>query len=460
MSTALTWICALTLLAGADGLQPGLKLVVQGELRPVVADRTGPVVKQFTCTFIVLRGRPEAGYEVGWFVEDQIGEPRWTWEQRFGRCWVNPDLVIPPDRFGPAILAHHATSVHRIPVRFPVIPVSLLREEPPMFRQLGLEYNAAGEETVDGRRLLRVEGSSNLAVREVLWVDPATGYVYRQVRRLTMGQGVPYQLTVKLVSAEQLDEAELDRTVDVIEQLEQLRGEEPEELSKPVTRPATEEQLKAAQALVAVLEKSPLPLAASVLEQAVREIDQQLKTRSDVDKLARGIVGKEAPDFELRDLLGRTVRLRDLRGKVVVLHFWSYGDEVLEAPYGEVGYLDYIVRRFRDKGVVVLGVATQNDLLDATRRARALRRIRQFTRFMNLSYPVLIDDLGVIDRFGDPRRVKGQLPLYVVIDRDGVVRAYHAGHWAAAPDQGLVELETLLSGLISPAAEDRDAPGR
>lgn len=34
-------------------------------------------------------------------------------------------------------------------------------------------------------------------------------------------------------------------------------------------------------------------------------------------------VGLEAPPFELKDINGMTWRLSDLRGKVVLLHFWA-----------------------------------------------------------------------------------------------------------------------------------------
>ncbi len=38
-----------------------------------------------------------------------------------------------------------------------------------------------------------------------------------------------------------------------------------------------------------------------------------------------GMKGRMAPDFELKDLQGATVRLSDLRGKPVLLSFWAVG---------------------------------------------------------------------------------------------------------------------------------------
>lgn len=70
------------------------------------------------------------------------------------------------------------------------------------------------------------------------------------------------------------------------------------------------------------------------------------------------LIGRRAPDFALRTLDGSgTVRLSDLRGKVVVINFWASwcADCRIEHPN-----LAGAWQRYRDSGMVLLGVAFQD----------------------------------------------------------------------------------------------------
>lgn len=61
-----------------------------------------------------------------------------------------------------------------------------------------------------------------------------------------------------------------------------------------------------------------------------------------------------APSFELTTFDGQTLRLEDLRGQIVVLNFWASwcGPCRDEAPALQTAWENY-----RDKGVIILGVA-------------------------------------------------------------------------------------------------------
>jgi peroxiredoxin len=117
------------------------------------------------------------------------------------------------------------------------------------------------------------------------------------------------------------------------------------------------------------------------------------------------IVGKEAPDFVLRGLDGRNLRLSEFRGQVVLVNFWtrSDGDSRQQMPA-----LDRINTTYQRAGLVVLGVSVDDDL----------RRSKEFAAAMNVSYPLLFETGTQIGK----DYFLQKMPMTILMDRSGVVR--------------------------------------
>jgi len=136
--------------------------------------------------------------------------------------------------------------------------------------------------------------------------------------------------------------------------------------------------------------------------------------------------GHLAPDFTLETLDGRTVRLSELRGKkVVLINFWATWCPPcrLEMPTMQQIYSEY-----KDRGFEILAVNIESD---------AKQEITDFVRELRLSFPVLLDpDMKITRKF----HVIG-LPVSVLIDRQGVVRAKEIGYhdWTSRTSRRQVE---------------------
>jgi cytochrome c biogenesis protein CcmG/thiol:disulfide interchange protein DsbE len=139
------------------------------------------------------------------------------------------------------------------------------------------------------------------------------------------------------------------------------------------------------------------------------------------------LVGRPAAPFALTSYDGTTVQLSELRGKVVVLNFWA--SWCVPACYDEAPVLERGWRAYRDRGVVVLGVAIQ-DKDEAARK---------FIRDFRLSFANAPDPGGKVSvDYG----VYG-VPETFFIDREGRIRTKHVG---AVSDQAFAaSVEPLLA---------------
>ena len=136
--------------------------------------------------------------------------------------------------------------------------------------------------------------------------------------------------------------------------------------------------------------------------------------------------GHFAPDFALRTLEGNTVRLSEFRGqKVVLINFWATWCPPcrLEMPTMQQVYSEY-----KGKGFEILAVNIEPD---------AKQAINDFMKELRLTFPVALDsDMKVSRKF----RLIG-LPVSILIDRQGIIRAKDIGYhdWANKASRALVE---------------------
>ena len=130
---------------------------------------------------------------------------------------------------------------------------------------------------------------------------------------------------------------------------------------------------------------------------------------------AGGPIGTAAaPDFTGRDVAGKTFRLSDQRGKVVLLDFWSTFCEPCKA---EFPHLRAMYDADREKGLLVVGVAMDGP--------ETVADVTSFVKRFELDFPIVTDDDSRIASLYNPKK---SMPLSVLIDRGGHIVAVREGY--------------------------------
>ena len=152
-------------------------------------------------------------------------------------------------------------------------------------------------------------------------------------------------------------------------------------------------------------------------------------TRDSLADDARPEEGHLAPDFALKTLDGKTVRLSELRGKkVVLINFWATWCPPCRS---EMPTMQQIYTEYKGKGFEILAINIEPDSKD---------EIRDFMKELRLTFPVLLDsDMKVTRTY----RLIG-LPVSMLIDRQGIIRSKEIGYHDWTTKESRKRVESLL----------------
>jgi peroxiredoxin len=140
------------------------------------------------------------------------------------------------------------------------------------------------------------------------------------------------------------------------------------------------------------------------------------------------LLAHEAPDFALHAIAGGNVRLSEHRGDVVILSFWGSSCTPCRA---QLAALNRTLGTYRPAGLQVYGINVDDD------QTRALA----FAHGEAVTFPLLLDPEKAVSRSYQV----DNLPMTLLIDRNGVVRNVFRDYNAKSEDLYLQQLRALLN---------------
>ena len=120
---------------------------------------------------------------------------------------------------------------------------------------------------------------------------------------------------------------------------------------------------------------------------------------------------QKAPNLALKDIHGKTFKLSDLRGRVVLLNFWATWCVPCRT---EIPDLVKKQREYRKSGLRIIGI---------TYPPQQLSHVRRFVRAVRVNYPIALGSQATKQAFTS----SDTLPLSVIIDRRGNIRGIIEG---------------------------------
>ncbi len=148
--------------------------------------------------------------------------------------------------------------------------------------------------------------------------------------------------------------------------------------------------------------------------------------------VANAGVGMKAPEITNETWLnGAPLRLGDLKGKVVMVEFWTFGCYNCRnvEPYVKGWY-----QKYADQGFLVIGVHSPE-----FSHEREVENVRRYVKAHGIRFPVPIDnDFSTWNHYGNR-----YWPAMYLIDKQGVIRYVRIG------EGGYQETERQIQALLA-----------
>jgi peroxiredoxin len=152
-------------------------------------------------------------------------------------------------------------------------------------------------------------------------------------------------------------------------------------------------------------------------------------------------IGKPAPEFALQNLDGKTIKLSDYKGKLVVLEWFNPKCPTCVWAYSETGPLRELPERLKKEGVVWLAVNSDAE------GGGAVDVNKEFIKANKVDLQVLLDPTGKVGKTYGAKTT----PHCMVIDEKGILR--YRGALDNAPNGRVKEGESKTN-YVQKAVEE------
>ncbi len=141
----------------------------------------------------------------------------------------------------------------------------------------------------------------------------------------------------------------------------------------------------------------------------------------------------KAYDFSVKTVNGKTIKLSDFRGKVVLIQFFGTFCPPCRA---EMPFLEELSKKYSGK-VVVIGLSTDYIGEDPS-------SLKSFVEKMGISYPVGIIDEKIWNNYAGKVTGNDGIPQTYIIDKKGNIRYYEVGFTPQYESLFIAAVEKLL----------------